>query len=230
MLTRGQRARINQRLPSFDLDPFLSNTDRLPPPISVVPLEPPTQQPEITRSPDVDSLSSLTPLPSTPSTMSSHDRRINPSPNASRPTSPQRTETEIDHQTLPLLTRRKGPEDYKVKEFSSENHLKANGSNFTAWKRLTRLLLRNNKWESFALGTAPCPNKEDYPSEYATWQQIDSLVLSQLAMNMELTLYGEISSDEMSSAELWKAIIDRFEEHSELAQTTVHAKLCGKRV
>ena len=62
------------------------------------------------------------------------------------------------------------------------------------------------------------------------WKQIDSMVHTQMVVNMEQALYGELSFDEMTSAQLWTAIIGRFEEHSKLAQNTAHARLCEKRI
>lgn len=64
-----------------------------------------------------------------------------------------------------------------------------------------------------------------HPNEKDIWQQIDSLVLSQKAMDIELTLYVEISSDNITSTELWKAINERFERHSKLVFATAYTKL-----
>lgn len=79
------------------------------------------------------------------------------------------------------------------------------------------IILPNHRWEAHKTGTAPCPTETPGSVDYEIWQQIESLALSQLAMNMDLTLYGEISTDDMTSAQLWNAINQRFEEHSELA-------------
>lgn len=169
--------------------------------------------------------------------MSVHGNGLNlgvSSPRISEPQGPvAASNTEASADSLPSSARttsKKAPEEYRVKELSAENYLKTDGSNFTAWRRIQRLILRNHRWEAYVNRTVPCPAYSGDPGEYETWQQIDSLALSQLAMNMDLTLYGEISTDDMTSAELWKAINDWFEEHSELAQTTAHAKLCGKRI
>ena len=178
MFTRSYRARTHQELRPFDLDLYLSNSERAPPPTCALS--------KLSGSHPCDTQSELnSPLTS----LQSHKGLLSPSmsrgsssgTNRSSPISEtpikllDRAESDYDDRSL--ITNgspREGRaiQDYCVNKFAIEDRLKANGSNFVTWKRLQLLVMRNNEWDDYLLRRIEHPLA---PRHHALWRKIYKL-------------------------------------------------------
>ncbi|KAL5492888.1 hypothetical protein ACEPAI_4336 [Sanghuangporus weigelae] len=123
----------------------------------------------------------------------------------------------------------KQPWEYRVKEFSESNHLKPDGSNFVSWRKVQLVILRTHKWIGHAEGTDIAPH-DSSSKAYDIWQTVDNLTTSQLAMNMDFDLYGELADDLDSAAELWRTINNRFSKKTSAARATAKLNLDRKKI
>lgn len=250
--TRNYRRDNHIELADFDLDPYLTNLGQLPSPQQVLaeidtssvaqPDSIQTDPDPVTLPPEIFSDSPLTSLSSLMATTTSNaeagpsgvarDQDVSSSPSPMRDQVPaQPTNSETSQRHVPRYNEgERRPQDYKIDKFSESSMLQADGSNFVTWKRRIVIALRNRKWEPYALGNAPPPDESTDPQGFMVWKHIDSLVVAQISSNMVDSLFGEISTDEMTSSELWNNVTTHFQESSELAQTTIYTKLCGKRI
>ncbi|KAL5492722.1 hypothetical protein ACEPAI_4169 [Sanghuangporus weigelae] len=119
--------------------------------------------------------------------------------------------------------------EYRVKEFSQSNHLKPDGSNFVSWKKVQAVILRTHKWLGHAEGT-DVPPPDTSSKVYGIWQTVDNLATSQLAMNMDFDLYGELADELDTAAELWRSVNTRFSKKTAAARATAKLNLDRKRI
>lgn len=122
---------------------------------------------------------------------------------------------------------KRNPSDFKIERFSEKNLLTADGATFHSWKCVQELLLETVGWSGHLDRTDPIPLGNE---EYELWKQTDLQVKSQLAMNMEFSLFGELKHDISTAADLWDKVIARFENRSLLTQTAAEERLRCKRI
>lgn len=121
----------------------------------------------------------------------------------------------------------RSPSDFKVECFSKENLLTSNGSNFIAWTTIQEVLLRGWGWLEH-LDRSQIPSY--LPDDLENWKAIDLQVITQLAMNMDYSLYGELSLEANTAADLWEALRNRFSRRSVLAQSNAEERLRQKHI
>lgn len=131
--------------------------------------------------------------------------------------------------TVAPTTKIKQPWEFRVKEFADSNHLKWDGSNYVAWRKVQLVVLRTYKWIGHAEGTNPPPDNRFSP-EYDLWQTVDHLTVSQICMNMDFDLYGELAEGLETAAELWSAIERRFSQKTAAARSTAKLNLDNKKI
>ncbi|KAL5494592.1 hypothetical protein ACEPAI_53 [Sanghuangporus weigelae] len=197
---------------------------------------PPDINPEQAHISPVPSRESLTGLASQPipqPTRSEHQSNSARSPELDTETLFQRFNQEFSivpvAKTPTIETKIKQPWDYRVKEFSESNHLKPDGSNFVSWKKVQLVILRTHKWISHPEGSS-IPPSDVTSKAYDVWQTVDNLTTSQIAMNMDFDLYGELADELDSAAELWRAINSRFSKKTSAARSTSKLNLDTKRI
>lgn len=127
------------------------------------------------------------------------------------------------------MSRTKGPDEYRIKDFTPDSKLKADGSNFFAWKDLQETILYANCWYEYVDGTFIQPGPDDREA-YRKWHQVDNLAKGQLSFNMDSTLYNELRVGTRSCADLWKKISDRFGQENVLIQNKMSLQLRNKRI
>ena len=222
--TRRHRLQINDPLPPFDLDPFLSNADSLPAPAQIINL-PPVPPTVPLPSPTLSStVSSLTTLPSDISNMSANQGDASePSTSTQSVRNPQPEQPDVLGQTAKTK-----PEDFRIDKFSKGDRLQANGSNFFAWKGLIEMVLIGNGWFDHVSETSVAPASTS--DAHILWTQVDNLVKGQLCLNMEQSLYGELQAHFTSAKELWSILHKRFGERGGLAEEVAHTELRNKRI
>lgn len=126
--------------------------------------------------------------------------------------------------------REKRPEEYRVKDLSVQLHLKSDGSNYFTWTKMIKQILRGNTWMGFVDNSLPKPLYGSDPRTIEKWEQVDSLVTTQLTANMDANLYSDLSNDFNTAAELWGLLHQRFGERPSMALSNASVKLRSKKI
>lgn len=232
MPTRLQRSRNNEPLGEIDLDPWQSNSNRRRS-ANPIPSEAPVARTGSSIPPGT-TVSSLTPIPSvtTPeqntSTMT-EENGIQPStPTHTRfhstPASPAHS---VAHSSI---SQPKRAEDYSIQKFAKGDKLNHTGSNFFAWKGIQEMILRYHQWFDTVNGRTSPPDPDDDPETLLLWDKLDNLAKTQLALNMDFSLYGELQSEIGSAADLWKLLNERFGQRNVNSRTAASSRLHAKRL
>lgn len=126
---------------------------------------------------------------------------------------------------------RQRSESIVIERFAETDKLTAKGSNYHVWKEHQKRALGSEGLFDLVNGIEIKPDEQDGLLVIERWRRRDFRAQCQLALNMDMNLYGEFGvGEDESASSLWREINARFECTLLLAQVFADARLRAKRM